>query len=105
MTRPEYSQGVGGAGAYILKDGMPMSIDEVLSELNNPTQYEDPDTISIEWSTDDVIGHAASSGHTLTQEEGRKILAEADHRHDACHGISWDTLDVYIENFVRERNE
>lgn len=34
QIRAEYSQGVCGDGAAILKDGQPMTIDEIVAELN-----------------------------------------------------------------------
>lgn len=37
---PEYSQGICGDGAAILKDGVMLTIDEIVSELNAAAQHE-----------------------------------------------------------------
>jgi hypothetical protein len=37
---PEFSQGVCGDGAAILRDGIPLSIEEILALLREGNQYE-----------------------------------------------------------------
>jgi len=54
---------------------------------------DDPDEISIVWSTEDVL----SVRPDLTKEQAREVLYELDHNHDASIGISWDVIDIIAE--------
>ena len=54
---------------------------------------DDPDEISIVWSTEDVL----SVSPDLTKEQAREVLYELDHNHDASIGISWDVIDIIAE--------
>lgn len=38
---PEYTEGIAGDGAAILKDGVPMSVSEVIAELNRANALEE----------------------------------------------------------------
>lgn len=61
------------------------------------------DTIELSWSIDDVLGLDDAKENNLTKDEAREVLSMADNNHDACHGVSWDTLDVYIGMVVEDR--
>lgn len=45
---PEYTEGIAGDGAAILKDGVPMSVSEVIAELNRANALEEALTPSAE---------------------------------------------------------
>lgn len=52
--------------------------------------------IAIIWCVSDVIDRAAENDITLSVEKATEILAEVYRRHDCNNGVTWDTLDCYI---------
>ena len=63
--------------------------------------------IHITWCTEDVLHTAKEMGVELTTEEADDVLGSVEHNHDACFGISWDTIEWAILDLVdlRERGE
>jgi|TARA_Y100000052_G_scaffold17861_1_gene17459 hypothetical protein len=61
--------------------------------------------INITWCTDDVLHQAKEQGVTLTEDEANEILLHMESKHDANIGISWDVMDVYIQDLVDNRKE
>jgi len=60
--------------------------------------------INIIWSTEDVLHQAKEKGVKLTEDEANEILLQMERKHDADIGISWGTIDVYIDDLVDERD-
>ena len=60
--------------------------------------------ISIIWSTEDVLHQAKEKGVKLTEDEANQILLQMERKHDADIGISWTTIDVYIDDLVDARD-
>ena len=60
--------------------------------------------INIIWSTEDVLHQAKEKGVKLTEDEANEILLHMERKHDADIGISWGTIDVYIDDLVDERD-
>ena len=60
--------------------------------------------ISIIWSTEDVLHQAKQKDVKLTEDEANEILLQMERKHDADIGISWTTIDVYIDYLVEERD-
>ena len=60
--------------------------------------------ISIIWSIEDVLHQAKEKGVKLTEDEANQILLQMERKHDADIGISWSTIDVYIDDLVDERD-
>tara|TARA_R100001163_G_scaffold34589_1_gene26672 strand:- start:396 stop:593 length:198 start_codon:yes stop_codon:yes gene_type:complete len=60
--------------------------------------------ISITWSTEDVLHQAKEKGVKLTEDEANEILLHMERKHDADIGISWSTIDVYIDDLVDARD-
>ena len=60
--------------------------------------------IHIGWSTEDVLHQAKEKGVTLTEDEANEILLQMERKHDADIGISWTTIDVYIDDLVDARD-
>ncbi len=58
-------------------------------------------SIHIEWNTVDVLSQCENQNIPCTLEQAKSVLEMAENCHDACHGISWDTLDVYIDEIVK----
>lgn len=54
------------------------------------------------WCEEDVIGRAKERGKEVTQEQAQNILDAIDRKQDCELGISWDTLDVYIDEELEE---
>jgi len=57
------------------------------------------------WTEEDVLGKAKERGIGITREQVQEILDEMDHRHDASMGITWDTIDAALDDYVREHVE
>ena len=60
--------------------------------------------IHIGWSTEDVLQRAKDNDVKLTEDEANSILLEIQRDYDADIGISWTTIDVYIDDLVDVRD-
>tara|TARA_B100000900_G_scaffold404996_1_gene414024 strand:+ start:1199 stop:1438 length:240 start_codon:yes stop_codon:yes gene_type:complete len=62
-------------------------------------QQVDDDTISLEWTTDDVKLQLKNRGqeNSLTDDECRNVLYRLLHKHDATIGVNWDVIDACID--------
>ena len=60
-------------------------------------------TISIKWSTYDVLGLADEMGIKLTDQEADEILDQMERFHDAQIGINWGVIEIYIEEHQEEK--
>tara|TARA_R110000868_G_scaffold187100_1_gene429612 strand:- start:20 stop:235 length:216 start_codon:yes stop_codon:yes gene_type:complete len=60
-------------------------------------------TISIKWSTYDVLGLADEMGIKLTDQEADEILDQMERFHDAQIGINWGVIEIYIEQHQEEK--
>ena len=60
------------------------------------------DSIVILWSINDVLYQAENDEVKITTEQAREVLRMAEDYHDANHGISWETLSVYIDMVVNK---
>jgi len=60
--------------------------------------------ISIIWSTEDVLHQAKEKGVKLTEDEANEILLQMERKHDADIGISWQTINDYIDDLVEGRD-
>lgn len=61
--------------------------------------------IHITWSTEDVLHEAKELGVELTEDEANEILLHMEEKHDANIGISWDIIDIYIQDVLDNRKE
>ena len=52
-------------------------------------QQINEDTITLEWSTDDVLEQC----DWLTKEQARHVLKQCLDKHDCNIGLSWDVID------------
>ena len=63
-----------------------------------------PDEITIKWCVDDVVMLAEQKGYAVpTLEQAREVLSLAKQNHDASVGISWDVLEVYLEEVIQNK--
>ena len=51
------------------------------------------DNCTVVWLPEDVL----SLDDTLTKEQVSWVLERMEHKHDATLGISWDTVDFWIQ--------
>ena len=51
-----------------------------------------------------MLHQAKEKGVKLTEDEANEILLQMERKHDADIGISWTTIDVYIDDLVEERD-
>ena len=62
--------------------------------------------ISIVWNDEDIRAYAADMNLSseLTDKEIGKVLDSLYRNHDAETGISWETIGIWIDEVVGERN-
>lgn len=51
------------------------------------------------WQEEDVIEQAEQHGVRLSHKAAAEIIDEIHSENDACSGITWATLDCYIEDW------
>ena len=88
--------GVTEVGSALLSNGARQDITNAL----------DPDTVGIWWCIDDLECLAQQredmAGKALyDRSKFEEALYRADHKHDASVGISWDVLEVYLDEICR----
>ena len=66
--------------------------------------YNEKNSIAIIWCIDDIKDKAKEMEVSvkLTDKQCMYILWEIHRRHDASLGVSWDTLEYAIENYINE---
>jgi hypothetical protein len=67
----------------------------------------DKDTISIQWSVLDVKQQLKDRNkkEKLTLDDCREVLDRCLTRHDASIGLSWDIIDIHIDDVLEEKKE
>jgi len=50
------------------------------------------------WQVCDVTARAKERGIEITVEQAESIIDRMHRRHDASLGISWDTIDAYLDD-------
>ena len=65
------------------------------------------DKIAIVWDVDDVLtmAHPGDAKEWMTKDEAVQILCYAANKHDASLGITWDTLDYYVQDLKSEKEK
>jgi hypothetical protein len=56
------------------------------------------------WQSEDIIHRGKERGIEVKQKDADEIVERMEMRHDATMGISWDTIDVYLDE-LREKYE
>ena len=90
-----------------------INVPDDFSELNALSLADDaarlasPDWLALWWHVDDVFSIANNKSYyqDLSLEEARQVLEMASDYHDADIGVSWQTLKVYLDEVVGEREE
>lgn len=53
---------------------------------------------SIKWSVEDLLDYEHGT-HTIGMEDAQKALEDMIKNHDANDGITWNTIDQYIQKY------
>ncbi len=59
--------------------------------------------IKLTWCIEDVLGQAKSNKIKITRQEAGRVLEYCLNKHDCNIGVTWDTLDYYIDFVTSER--
>lgn len=76
-----------------------MKVRDLIDHLRRCHSREDIIAASL-WTAEDVMRRALEDGIAITKEQAEAVLDEAEDRHDANFGISWDVLDVHIATIL-----
>lgn len=57
------------------------------------------------WCEEDVFGRAKEKRMKISREEAQEILADIDRKQDAELGITWDTIDCYLDELKEGRKK
>ena len=66
------------------------------TEIENTSIAYLPDTITITWSTMDIICEAERLGVSITDKQAREILHEIKNSHDCNVGVTWELIDEFL---------
>ena len=55
------------------------------------------------WCTEDVIAKAKEMHKRITKNMANDIIDQIDRKHDCEMGITWDTLECYIDDAISDR--
>ncbi len=62
-------------------------------------EFEQYKEESISWSAEDFITRAKQTGYRISKERAQEALERMIYKHDAELGISWTTVDCYLEEY------
>ena len=51
------------------------------------------------WSEDDVLERAKERHTKCSRARAREIIDRIDHKQDCSLGITWDTIDCFLDDF------
>ena len=70
------------------------TIEEVIKRLH----YSDGQLLAVAiWCEDDVLFRAKERHIKCSQEQAKQVIERVDHKQDCSLGITWDTLDCYLD--------
>lgn len=60
--------------------------------------YKPDDVIAYDiWCREDVLERASEFSIDITEEQADKIIEDMHENRDAEYGITWDTIDTYLQ--------
>jgi len=72
------------------------TVKEVIGRLKN---YVPDEHIAVTiWSTEDVKERAKERKIKITEKQAEELIDRIDHKQDATMGITWDTIDCYLDD-------
>ncbi len=73
-----------------------MKVSQLKEQLNR--DFKDDDEIAyVIWNREDVLSRAQQLGPEITAEAADSILERMHLKADACVGMTWDTIDFYLQ--------
>jgi len=73
------------------------TVKDHIEHMKNSYKPEDIVAVAI-WQVDDVLGQAKETGIKIIRKQAEEIIERIDRRQDASLGISWDTIDAYLDD-------
>jgi hypothetical protein len=64
-----------------------------------------PDWISLHWHISDVQECVGNDYSPMSDDDAREILRAIERRHDANHGVTWDTINCYVDMWREHQEE
>ena len=78
--------------------GLGTTIERIFNEIKAQNETTNPDKIAIIWSVEDVIDRAQENHEIeISLDQARVILHSMEKYHDCEYGITWGTIDYYID--------
>jgi hypothetical protein len=77
------------------------TVKEVINYLkkNSPEEHV---AVAV-WSEEDVLERAKERKIKITKEQAQDIIDRIDREQDATIGITWDTIDCYIDDYFQSK--
>ena len=73
------------------------TVKKLVEHLQKAFKPEDVLAVAI-WQADDVISRAREQNKTISKEQAEEIIDRIDRKQDASLGITWDTIDCYVDD-------
>ena len=55
------------------------------------------------WQVEDVYSRASEMNFDISEQEAADVLSTINNNHDATLGISWETIDFWLDELRREK--
>ena len=78
------------------------TVAEHIEQLQRLYKAEDIIALII-WETSDVVMRGEERDIEIPQDIAEKIVNDIERNHDAGLGVTWDTLDYYIDEYKEGR--
>ena len=75
-----------------------VTVQEHIEKLQREHPDRNEEIVVAVWTVDDVKARAEERQLIITNEQAKAIIAAIDRRQDATIGITWDTVDAYLDN-------
>ena len=73
------------------------TVRDVVDRLHRQWKPDEHIAVAI-WSEVDVLERAEEKNMAITREGAREIIRLIDDKQDCSIGITWDTIDVYLDD-------
>lgn len=96
--------------SYTIRSEIPQKLNELKETLKSSKEKKvvnqclkiikklTADSCFVEWMIDDVLGTAKDKGIKISKSRARDIIDKMESNHDASLGITWDTIDWFLDN-------
>jgi len=73
------------------------TVKDLIEHLQKSFEPDDLLAVAV-WQVNDVLTRAKERNMKITTEQAEGIIRQIDRRQDATLGISWDTIDCYLDD-------